>query len=540
VVNFAKEKNMNLEAFLRAGLNGIALTSALLVASSSAQAQMEELRSPSVQNLDSAERIEGRYIVALKSEPVAAIMSERGIHDFEFAVQVISKDFELHYGGSVDFTYGTAFKGFSIRGLDDDTARAISLDPNVSYVEADRTQRSATVQNPATWGIDRIDQRNLPLSNSYSYFATGWGVRAYVVDSGIKAHAEFQDSDTKKTRLRSNEGYTAIQDGLGTSDCSGHGTHVAATLGGKTYGVAKGVSIFPVRVLDCNGAGTISQILAGLNWVAGNAVKPAVVNFSIGQDARYISSSLQTALSGVLAAGIPIAAAAGNQADNACHYSAPALSPTSDIIAVGNSTSADARNTLLGLPSNWGSCLTLFAPGTSITSADITSATATTEKTGTSMASPHVAGVIAMYLQDNPTATPATVKNAVVSASTRAVITGAAASPNRLLFADLSSSGGTDPAPALPPPAPTGFTAECAVPTGQIYTFSWSGSGDVGAYELWRGSYEAHTQDTTANIIVVGRYGIWKVRACNGSGCSAFSEGIVIDPPDPGAPPSCA
>lgn len=483
-------------------------------------AQQAAEKTEALRGLDSPARIEGQYIVVLKDDDVGKYMSEKQEVDPERAVHEISQDFAFRYGGRIEFTYGHAIKGFAVSGIDERMAKAISDDPNVAFVETDKVYTGETVQSPATWGLDRIDQRSLPLSNSYSYTSTGIGVRAYVVDSGIKPHNEFTG------RLQT--GYTAISDGNGTSDCNtnGHGTHVAGTLGGTTYGVAKGVALYPVRVLACNGSGTSAQITAGLNWVAANAVTPAVVNMSLGGP---VDTTMESAVTTLLNQNITVAVAAGNTFADACLFTPARMAQTTNLLNVANSTNTDARNKL----SNWGRCVTLFAPGTNITSAGVASATATAVMSGTSMSSPHVAGAAALYLQTNATATPAAVKTAIVFASTRGAISNTGSSYNRLLYTGFGQSGGSDPAFTPVPPAPTNLSAFC-VQNGGLWRFRWSSSGDVGEFQLYEGSTLTVRASGTSADVGLGTSGstIWKVRACNAAGCSGFSNSVSVNASD--------
>lgn len=240
-------------------------------------------------------------------------------------------------------------------------------------------------QGGATWGLDRIDQRDLPLNSNYHYDYDGSGVTAFVIDTGVRnTHNEFGG--------RASSGYDFIDNDNDSSDCNGHGTHVAGTIGGSTYGVAKNVNIVGVRVLNCSGSGTNSGVISGINWVKNNAQGPSVANMSLGGGA---SQALDDAVNAAVAAGISFVVAAGNDNSNACNYS-PARA--ANAVTVGSTTSTDSRSSF----SNYGTCLDIYAPGSSITSAWYNSNSATNTISGTSMASPHVAGVAALYLAENP------------------------------------------------------------------------------------------------------------------------------------------
>jgi subtilisin family serine protease len=357
--------------------------------------------------VDGAAAIADRYIVVLEDDTERAGLP----------VPLVAVDMAARYGGTVFHFYDTALRGFAIQ-MPADAAQRLASDRRVKFVEQDSEVWASVTQSPATWGIDRIDQRNLPRSNSYTYNTTASNVHAYIIDTGIRStHTQFGG--------RSTGGFTAINDGRGTTDCNGHGTHVAGTVGASTYGVAKAVRLHPVRVLSCTGSGSNSGVIAGVNWVANNRVLPAVANMSLGGGA---SSALDSAVNGAINRGVTFAVAAGNSNANACN-SSPARVPAA--ITVGSSTSSDARSSF----SNFGTCVDIFAPGSSITSAWSTSNTATNTISGTSMASPHVAGVAALYLAVNPSASPATVRNAMVNAATTNVLSGVGSgSPNRLLF----------------------------------------------------------------------------------------------------------
>jgi hypothetical protein len=329
--------------------------------------------------------------------------------------------------GTIHHQYRYAIKGFSIE-MPEAAAIAISQDPRVDFVEQDGYGRLATTQSPTpSWGLDRIDQTNLPLDSSYSYNETGSMVNAYVIDSGIRSsHADFGG--------RVLFGIDTVGDGLNGADCTtqtpdGHGTLVAGVLGGSTYGVAKAVRIYNVRVTPCTTFFTTAQFISGVDWVTGNQVKPAVANLSFE---TTMSTAFDKALRRTIASGVIVVVAAGN---DTMEVGGSSPSDVTQAIIVGNTDINDN----LATDSNFGPSVALLAPGTRITSDSAAGDTATATVSGTSFSSPHVAGAIARYLQTNPTACQCTVKQVITSIATPGVIGGVPAdTPNLLLFTPLA------------------------------------------------------------------------------------------------------
>jgi subtilisin family serine protease len=342
------------------------------------------------------------------------------------------------YGGQVKHTYRSALHGYAVKGISETQARRLAGDQSVAYVQKDGVFKIVGTQTGATWGLDRIDQRNLPLDGNYTYPTTASNVHAYIIDTGIRVtHSEFGG--------RATPGFDAVTSGGNANDCNGHGTHVSGTVGGSTYGVAKAVQLVAVRVLDCNGSGSTSGVAAGIDWVTAHAIKPAVANMSLGGGA---DATLDAAVSRSIASGVTYGIAAGNgdilgNPQNACSTS-PARVP--EAITVGATQNNDQKASF----SNYGTCLDIFAPGVSITSSWNTNDTATNTISGTSMATPHVVGAAALVASANPNYTPQQVRDALVNNATPNVVGNpGSGSPNRLLYV----GNGSTPPPPPPPPA---------------------------------------------------------------------------------------
>jgi len=396
------------------------------------------------------------------------------------------------HGGSLRHVYRHALKGFAVANLSDAAVAALQRNPHVARVERDGIVTIDGTETPTpSWGLDRIDQHNLPLDNSYTYPSDGSGVTAYIIDTGIRFdHTEFGG--------RATTGFDAVTSGGDAADCNGHGTHVAGTVGGTTYGVAKAVRLVAVRVLGCNGSGTTSGVVAGIDWVTGHHAAKAVANMSLGGGA---SATLDDAVTRSINSGVTYAVAAGNDNADACNTS-PARTPAA--LTVGATASTDARASF----SNFGSCVDISAPGVGITSSWNTSPTATNTISGTSMATPHVTGAAAVFLSANTSVTPAQVASALINGSTKNVLTGLSGSPNRLLFVVTSDPG------SPPPPVDASFTVSCnrfactfTATTKNASSYAWNygdGSSATTSAATTQHSYPQKNGSYTATLTISG------------------------------------
>ena len=460
--------------------------------------------------------IDNQYIVTLKND-----VASRAFATIEAAM-----------GSQILSVYTAAINGFAAV-LDASALERLAKDPSVESIEQDRIVVLQGDQVNPPWGLDRVDQRSRTRNSRYSYTNTGTGVTAYVIDTGILAsHIDFGG--------RVGAGYTVYSDGRGTTDCNGHGTHVAGTIGGSTYGIAKAVSLIPIRVLSCSGSGSISGVIAGINWAISDHASgtPAVANMSLG---GAYSASLNSAVANATADGIVFAVAAGNNNRLACSYS-PASAPTA--ITVGAIGGSDDRASF----TNYGLCVDVFAPGVSIMSAAITSSSASRMLSGTSMASPHVAGAAALLLQSDPTATPAQIAALIVNSATPDAITGlAAGSPNLVLYTGAAFVSPNPVAPSVP----TSLTAVGGVTRASL---AWiaptqSGGAEVTDYVVeyssnsgstWTVFADGVSTSTSATVtgLTNGTTYQFRVKAVSSGGTSEASSTATAIVGVPSAPTS--
>lgn len=416
--------------------------------------------------------IPGSYIVVLKHHVENPAAEARSITS--------------GFGGRARHVFSKALKGFVVSLSDAELAR-LRNNPNVEFIEQDQTVsiNQTSPQDQATWGLDRVDQIDLSLDTQYHFNYNGAGINAFIIDTGIRAdHTQFDG--------RVLAGFTSVSDGNGTNDCNGHGTHVAGTVGGDTYGIAKGVSLIPVRVLDCSGSGTTSGVIAGIDWAANSSLRPAVANLSLGGGA---SAAMDAAVAGAVAKGVTVVVAAGNSNANACNYS-PARAPSA--ITVGATTITDARASF----SNFGSCVDIFGPGTNITSAWNTNANAVNTISGTSMATPHVTGIAALALAANTTSSPAAVASFLTAnATTNHISAVGTGSPNLLVFSLASGVPTEPPVQAVAVKSITGRGSKSG------FTSNWKANATVTIRNI-------NTGAVVANATVSGSFSVGGIASC--------------------------
>ena len=456
------------------------------------------------------------------------VVFKDAVTDVDGEVQQIGQQI----GVQADYRYKYSIKGFAAK-MSASAVSALRSNPSVAYIEQDQIAHAVATQANATWGLDRIDQRTLPLSNSYTYNQTGAGVDAYCIDTGIRfTHVDFGG--------RAVTGVDEITPGGTAADGNGHGTHTAGTIGGATYGVAKGVHLIAVRVLDNSGSGSYSQVIAGIDWVTGDhTTRPAVANMSLGGP---VSTALDDAVRRSIADGVTYCVSAGNSSAN---VSTQSPADVAEAITVGATDINDGFASF----SNFGAGVDISGPGVNVTSDWNTSNTATNTISGTSMSCPHTSGTVALYLEANPSATPAAVASALTSNATTGVITGLpSGTANRLLYSLFG------PPPPPPPPAPilaspaNGATG-VAVPT----TLTWNASTGATSYRVQASTSSAFTTlaydqsgitatSTSVSGLAASTLYYWRVNATNANGTSAFSTTWSFTtaagppPPPPAAP----
>jgi subtilisin family serine protease len=461
-----------------AGFGTVVATASALVLTANSGAAADE---GTILGAGNPTAIKDSYIVVFDDESAA----KRG------GARAMAADLAGKHGASIEYTYQHALRGFAGK-LSERAAKRLAAEPGVAYVEQNATVAVADTQpSPPSWGLDRIDQRDLPLDASYTYPNSGAGVTAYVIDTGIRTtHTTFGG--------RASWGTNTTGDGNNT-DCNGHGTHVAGTIGGSQYGVAKAVTLIAVKVLDCNGSGSFAGVAAGIDWVTSHHTSgPAVANMSLG--AQGSDAATENAVRNSIADGVVYGIASGNSNSDACNFT-PAR--VAEAITVNASTNTDARASF----SNYGTCTDIFAPGQDITSSWNTSDSATNTISGTSMATPHVVGGAALILGATPAATPAQVATTMINNATTGKITSpGTGSPNRLLF--VNTGGGTPGSPVVSNPGNQTGTVGTPVSvtvsaTGGTPPYTWSATGLPAGVTINSGTGQMSGTPTTAGTYSV-------------------------------------
>ena len=471
-----------------------------------------DLASPSFSQSQAGEVIPGQYIVVFND----------GVAD----APSLARRLTAAHGGSLRFTYEHAIKGFAAQ-LSDAAVAALRNNSNVAYIEQDQVVHAvgSGSQSNATWGIDRVDQRDLPLNESYGYATSGAGVNAYIIDSGILiSHSEFGG--------RASHGYDYVDNDSDATDCNGHGTHVAGTVGGTTYGVAQDVKLIGLRVLDCRGSGTTSGVIAGVDWVTKYHTKPAVANMSLGGGA---SDALDTSVRNSIAAGVTYGLAAGNGDRLGRPQDACAVSPSrvTEGLTVGATDSTDVEASF----SNYGTCVDILAPGVKITSAWYQSDTQLNTISGTSMATPHVVGAAAAYLESNPGASPAAVADALTKNASANKIklhrqSATYGTPNLLLYTAFIGGGGGGTTNS-PPTA--SFTQSCRDLSCDFTDTSTDSDGTIAS---WSWNFGDNTTSTAQNpshsYAAGGTYNVQLTVTDNAGGTSTTSQSVTVTAPSTG------